>query len=135
MDNNKDIAASLGYKLVGEESKTEETVEQAPVENAEVKEETPIAEEAKESAESSLDNKEDNTSTEETTEEAVSSDFDSLLNERFDGKFKSYEELKEALESKPEPKQEQKYEDERLNTLLEFMNKGTDGRFSFYSTH
>lgn len=122
--DNKDIAASLGYKLVGEESKAEETVEQAPVENTEVKEETPVAEEAKESAESSLDNKEDNTSTEETTEEVVSPDFDSLLSERFDGKFKSYEELKEALESKPEPKEEKKYEDERLNTLLEFMNKG-----------
>ena len=122
--DNKDIAASLGYKLVGKESKAEETVEQAPVENTEVKEETPVAEEAKESAESSLDNKEDNTSTEEATEEVVSPDFDSLLSERFEGKFKSYEELKEALESKPEPKEEKKYEDERLNTLLEFMNKG-----------
>jgi len=31
--DNKDIAASLGYKLVGKEGETEKTVEQAPVEN------------------------------------------------------------------------------------------------------
>ena len=122
--DNKDIASSLGYKLVSKEGETEKTVEQAPVENTEVKEKSPVAEETKESADSSLDNKEDVTSTEETSEEVVSPDFNSMLSEKFDGKFKSFEELKEALENKPEPKSQKKYEDERLNTLLDFMEKG-----------
>lgn len=122
---NKDIAASLGYKLANSEEKTEEKVSEVKEEAVEEKKETPSAEETKEPAESSLDIKEeDNTSTEETTEEVVSQDFDTMLSERFEGKYKSIEELKDALEAKPETKEEQKYEDERLNTLLEFMNKG-----------
>jgi len=122
---NKDIAASLGYKLANSEEKTEEKVSEVKEEAVEEKKETPSAEETKEPAESSLDIKEeDNTSTEETTEEVVSQDFDTMLSERFEGKYKSIEELKDALEAKPETKEEQKYEDERLNTLLEFMNNG-----------
>ena len=114
--DNKDIASSLGYKLVDQEETKQENQE-------EVKE-TPTVEESKESTESSLQKETDETSTEETTEEVVSPDFNSMLSEKFDGKFKSFEELKEALDNKPEPKNDKKYEDERLNTLVDFMEKG-----------
>ena len=114
--DNKDIASSLGYKLVDQEETKQENQE-------EVKE-TPTVEESKESTESSLQKETDETSTEETTEEVVSPDFNSMLSEKFDGKFKSFEELKEALDNKPEPKDDKKYEDERLNTLVDFMEKG-----------
>ena len=44
---NKDIAASLGYKLANSEEKTEEKVSEVKEEAVEEKKETPSAEETK----------------------------------------------------------------------------------------
>ena len=131
MEENKEIAEALGYKL-GEESataakpeKTEESVkteEPVKAEESTKQEEAPKSEKKEESTEQ-LDTTTD--SSEKTQEvKTESPSFEELLLEKSGGNFKSYEDLEKTLTEKPQETKSVDFANEQLEVLNRYVNDG-----------
>lgn len=127
MEENKDLAASLGYKLVDDAQETpkkedatttEPTVEVGNTEGAEVKAET----------NSSLENEKSDTTTDSSTEtqevKTETPSLDDLLREKSGGKFESYDDLEKVLSEKPTETNTVEFANEQLAVLNQYVKDG-----------
>ena len=125
MEDNKELAEALGFKLVDDSKPAEEPVkteEPAKVEEPAKTEEAPVLEKTEEPTEK-LDTTTD--SSEETQEvKTESPSFEELLLEKSGGKFKSYEDLEKTLSEKPQETQSVDFANEQLEVLNRYVQDG-----------
>lgn len=131
MEENKDIAEALGYKLVDDSAKTEEVVkteepvkveEPVKTEESTKTEEAPKSEKKEESTEQSDTTTDSSEKTQEVKTESPS--FEELLLEKSNGKFKSYEDFEKALTEKPQETKSVDFANEQLEVLNRYVQDG-----------
>jgi len=119
MEENKEIAEALGYKLVDDSAPTEEAVK---TEEPTKIEETPTSEKKQESTEQSDTTTDSSEVAQEVKTESPS--FEDLLLEKSGGKFKSYEDFEKALTEKPQETQSADFASEQLEVLNRYVKDG-----------
>ena len=125
MEENKEIAEALGYKLVEESAPAEESVkteEAVKVEESTKQEEAPKSEKIEESTEQSDTTTDSSKTNQEVKTESPS--FEELLLEKSGGKFKSYEDLEKTLTEKPQETKSVDFANEQLEVLNRYVNDG-----------
>jgi hypothetical protein len=125
MEENKEIAEALGFKLVDDSAPAEEPVkteEPVKAEEATKTEETPTPEKVEESNEKSDITTDSSEETQEVKTESPS--FEELLLEKSGGKFKSYEDLEKTLTEKPQETQSTEFASEQLEVLNRYVKDG-----------
>jgi hypothetical protein len=125
MEDNKEIAEALGYKLVDDSAPTEEAVKTEEVVKTEEPtkiEETPTSEKTQESTEQSDTTTDSSEVAQEVKTESPS--FEDLLLEKSGGKFKSYEDFEKALTEKPQETQSADFASEQLEVLNRYVKDG-----------
>lgn len=121
MENNKEIAAALGYKLV-DESATAETVEAVNVEDSKINEGAALSETVDAPIEKSDTTTDSSEVTQETKTESPS--FEELLLEKSGGKFKTYEDLEKTFNEKPQENKSTEFANEQLEVLNRYVKDG-----------
>ena len=124
MEQNKEIAEALGYKLV-DESTTEETIN---VEETVKVEESATQEGAlsSEKKEEPIEKSDTTTDSSEVTQEVKTDNpsFEELLLEKSNGKFKNYEDLEKTLTEKPQETKSTEFASEQLEILNRYVKDG-----------
>ena len=125
MEENKEIAEALGYKLVDKEYSSPDvyyTEEAVKTEEPTKIEETPTSEKTQESTEQSDTTTDSSETNQEVKTESPS--FEELLLEKSGGKFKSYEDLEKTLTEKPQETKSVDFANEQLEVLNRYVNDG-----------
>jgi len=125
MEENKEIAEALGFKLVDDSAPAEEVVkteEPAKTEESTKTEEAPKSEKNEEPTEQSDTTTDSSEKTQEVKTESPS--FEELLLEKSGGKFKSYEDLEKTLSEKPQETQSTDFANEQLEVLNRYVQDG-----------